>query len=89
MKIYNGHEAWLLRERPNDLLCDRRYPLLYVVCYSAFQIETMLLLTGSTGQSLVEQAAKCWDKAMFEAVFTAIREKLQPEQVIYRLFSAR
>ena len=36
----------------------------------------MLLLTGSRGQSLAVEAAYSGDKAMFEAVITAIGERL-------------
>ena len=41
----------------------------------------MLSLTGSRGQSLVKQATRGGDKAMFEAVSMAIGERLHPEQV--------
>ena len=61
--------------------CDRKYPLLYVLCDSDVQVETMLLLMGSRGQSLMAQAAYSGDKATFDAVSTAIGERLEPEQV--------
>jgi len=52
-----------------------------------FQVETMLLLTGFKGLSLVAEAAFGGDKATFEAVSTAIQERIQQEQVRYRLFA--
>jgi len=64
--------------------CDRRYPLLHVVCYSGVQVETMLSLKGSRGRSLVAKAAYSGNKAMFEAVSTTIGERLTPEMVTYQ-----
>ena len=55
--------------------------LSYVVNYSGVQVETMLLLTGSGGHSLMAYAASSGDKATFKTVSTAIGERLQPEQV--------
>ena len=60
---------------------DRKYPLLYVICYSGLQVETMLSLTGFEGQSLAAQAASGGDKSTFEAVSTSLRERLRPEKV--------
>ena len=46
-----------------------------------------MTLTGSRGQSLAAQAAMGGDKATFEAVSTAIGERLPPDQVTYRSVS--
>ena len=57
--------------------------LTYVECFSGVQVETMLSLRGSGGKSMVAKAAFSGDKATFEAVLTAIGERLQPKQVTY------
>lgn len=49
----------------------------------------MLLLTDAEGRSLAAQATLSVDKATFEAVSTAIVERLGPKQVWYRLSFTR
>ena len=45
------------------------------------QVETMLTLRDSDGQSLLALATYSGDKATFESVLTTVQEKLSPEQV--------
>ena len=49
---------------------------LYVICYSRIQVKAMLLASG-----LVAQAATDGNRELFKAVLTAMREKLDREQV--------
>ena len=45
------------------------------------QVETMLTLRDSDGDSLLALAAGSGDKATFESVLTTVQDKLSPEQV--------
>ena len=66
-------------------MAKRSPDILYM--FLGVQVETMLSTTDFEGRSLVAQAAFSGDKATFEAVSTALVEKLPPEEVRYRLFS--
>ena len=59
---------------------------IHVIYHFNVQVEAMLLLMGFGGRSLVAEAALARDKTTFEAVLTILRERLQPNQVRYRLF---
>ena len=48
---------------------------------SGMQVENMLNLRGWHGRSLLASAAFRGDKATFEAVLSAAKARLQPEQV--------
>lgn len=52
-----------------------------------FQVETMLTLRDSLGDSLLALAASGGNKATFESVYTAVRVKLSPEQASQRMVS--
>ena len=49
----------------------------------------MLLATNRSGRSLASQAAADGNSEFFEAVLTAMTEKLDKEQVQYRLLLTR
>ena len=57
----------------NPRFCAKRF--------FADQVETMLTLRDSDGDSLLALAALCGDKATFESVLSTLQEKLAPEQV--------
>ena len=49
--------------------------------FFADQVETMLTLNESDGDSLLALAATSGDKATFESVLSTVQEKLAPEKV--------
>lgn len=59
------------------------------ICRLGVQVETTLSFTGYEERSLATQEAKGGNKATFESVLIALRERLQPEQVMYGQFSIR
>ena len=52
-----------------------------VISYNGIQVKAMMLATNRSGRSLASQAAAGWNRELFEAVLTAMREKLDQEQV--------
>ena len=57
------------------------HPRFCATCFFGDQVETILTLRDSDGDSLLALAAASGDKATFESVLTTVQEKLGPEQV--------
>lgn len=87
---YHGNAARILPtqlKRLKSTINSLQLEISSATYHSGVQVETMLLLGGFMGRSLAAEAAYSGDKATFEVVLTVLREKFQPEQVRYELFS--